>query len=200
MSNIIPGSLAAIAAQEGQSLAESFLSADAIVLVDVSGSMGARDVDGPPLRASWDEGIHATSGRTRYEAACDELTKLQATLPGKIAVVAFSTTPAFCWSGRPRFECGGTDMAAALRFIQPADGCGMTLILISDGYPDNADETLRIARQFASPITTIYIGPKGERGEEFLRKLAAATGGQTSVNSVPELSAKIAGLLEARAA
>jgi hypothetical protein len=192
MSNIIPGSLAAIAAQEGQSLAESFLSADAIVLVDVSGSMGARDVDGYERERSY--------GRTRYEAACDELTKLQATLPGKIAVVAFSTTPAFCWSGRPPFESGGTDMVAALRFIQPADGCGMTLILISDGYPDDADETLRVARQFTSPITTIYIGPKGERGEEFLRKLAAATGGQTSVNSVPELSAKIAGLLEARAA
>lgn len=182
MSNIVRGSLAALASEQGKSLAESFLSADAIVLVDVSGSMADAGGGG---------------GRSRYEAACAELERLQRTLPGRIAVVEFSSAPAFCWSGRPGFQGGGTDMAEALRFIKPADGCGMTLILISDGEPDDAAETLAVARGFSDSIQTIYIGPEGGRGATFLRRLASLTGGQHSVNKVPELAAKIAGLLAA---
>jgi len=44
MSNaIIPGSLAAIAKRDGQSLAKSFLNADAIILVDEIGRASCRE-------------------------------------------------------------------------------------------------------------------------------------------------------------
>lgn len=197
---IIPGSLAAVARQEGQSLAESFLAADAIVIVDVSGSMDARDVDPAPapVRASWDDGPSFSppnQGRTRYQAACEELEKLQQTIPGKIAVVAFSNGAQFVWGGHPPFLSGGTDMVAALQFIRPADGCGMTLVLISDGGPNDPAGTLAEARRFTSPIQTVYVGPKGGEGEAFLAKLAAATGGTHQTKSIPQLAASIAGLL-----
>lgn len=188
MSNLVTGSLGAIAKESGKSLAESFMSADAIVLVDVSGSMS--------------DTIRAPGGgyHSRYQAACLELEKLQRTLPGRIAVVEFSSGPAFCWSGRPSFQMGGTDMAEALRFIKPADGCGMTIVLISDGMPDDAGETLSVARGFTTKIDTIFIGNEGEEGAAFLRRLAAATGGSASVNTVPELAAAIKGLLPGKAA
>lgn len=185
---LVKGSLGAVAKESGKPLAESFLAADAIVLVDVSGSMS--------------DTIKAPEGgyKSRYELACLELQKLQATLPGKIAVVEFSGRPAFCWSGRPSFQQGGTDMAEALRFIQPADGCGMTIVLISDGMPDDERETLQVARQFETKIDTVFVGPEGEPGAAFLRKLSAATGGSASVNSVAELSTAIKGLLPGKAA
>lgn len=186
---LIPGSLGALAKETGKPLAESFLSADAIVLVDVSGSM-ADQIRAP--EGNW---------QSRYERACQELERLQRTLPGKIAVVEFSSQPAFCWSGRPAFQMGGTDMAEALRFVQPADGCGLTFVLISDGMPDDAGETLQVARQFTDAIQCIYIGESdGDAGAAFLRRLAAATGGKASTNRVPELASAIAGLLPGKAA
>lgn len=185
---LIPGSLAAVAKQDGKPLAESFLAADAIVLVDVSGSM-ADQIRMP-------EGGY----QSRYERACIELAKLQQSLPGKVAVVEFSSESAFCWSGRPSFQMGGTDMAEALRFIKPADGCGMTFVLISDGMPDDERETLKIAKTFETPIQTIFIGPEGEQGATFLARLAVATGGKASVNEVPQLAQTIAGLLPGKAA
>lgn len=180
---IIPGSLAAVAKQEGQSLAESFMSADAIVLIDVSGSMDARDVDG------------RGRGRSRFEAACDELARLQRDLPGKIAVVQFSTSVQFCWGGKPLFKGAGTNLLEALRFVQPADGT-VEFFVISDGGPAQPDDCLSLARRFDSTIHAIFIGPESDTaGAAFMRKLASVSGGQSSVNKVPELAARVAGLL-----
>lgn len=192
---IVPGSLAAVAKQEGQSLAESFLSADAIVLIDVSGSMGIRDVEnaGGPSRPYFGEPTRA-SGRTRFEAACDELARLQATLPGRIAVVQFSSSVGFCWGGKPLYEGAGTDLAGALKFVQAADGT-VEFYVVSDGHPDDSDAALSVARRFDSTIHTIYIGAEGGPGAAFLRRLASVSGGQSSVNKVPELAARIGGLL-----
>ena len=193
---IVPGSLKAIAQQEGKPLAESFLSADAIVIVDVSGSMSIRDVDntGGPTSRYFGEPTLA-SGRSRYEAACDELARLQRELPGAIAVVQFSSGVGFCWGGRPTYEGMGTDLAGALKFVQAADGT-VEFFVISDGYPDDADRALSLARQFDSAIHAIFIGPESDTaGAAFMRKLAKVAGGQSSVNKVPELAARVAGLL-----
>lgn len=169
----VRGSLQAIAQQEGQSLAESFLSADAIILVDVSGSMSG----------------------TPYEQACQELAKLQRDLPGKIAIIAFSDTTEFAPSGVPRFISGGTDLAGALRFVHVADGCNIRFVVISDGYPNDPEGTLREARKFQSRIDTVYIGPEGGEGEAFLRKLAQASGGQSSTNKVHQIAERVERLL-----
>jgi Mg-chelatase subunit ChlD len=181
---IVPGSLAAVANQQNQSLAESFLSADAIVLIDVSGSMTACDVPG-----------EGTEPLSRYDAACHELSRLQASIPGRIAVVAFSDRVEFIWGGRPPFYREGTDMAKALQFVKAADGCGMRIILISDGEPNDAKETLQVAKTFQSPIDTVFIGDSSSLGADFLKRLSAAAGGQSATKTIPQLASHIAGLL-----
>ena len=178
---LVPGSLGAVAERDGKSLAETFLSADAIVIVDTSGSMDEHDARG---------------GRSRYGVACEELGRLQRDLPGKIAVVAFSSWVQFEPSGVPAFMGGGTEMAEALRFVKPADGC-VRFILVSDGQPDNEAETLQVARTFESKIDTIYIGPEDNRsGADFLRRLAAATGGRhVLAEKADELAERVETLL-----
>lgn len=177
---IVPGSLGAIAAQSGQSLAQSFMHADAIVVVDTSASMAERDVAGETTR-------------TRYRAACDELKALQAQHPGKVAVISFSTVAVFCPGGVPENLSGGTDIARALEYIKPADGLGLKLILISDGEPQDADAALAVARTFSDPIQTIYIGSGS--GRAFLERLAKLTGGTAAARAIPQLAASIAGLI-----
>lgn len=163
MNALIPGSLSAIAKRSGQSLAESFLNVDVLIIVDCSGSMSRHDAPG---------------GRERYEVACEELRRLQADMPGKIGIVAFSNDVQFCPSGHPVASFANTDMAKALRFTKPADDTGIKFILISDGNPDSEYETLAVARTFRTHIDTIYIGPEGDTGQDFLRRLAQATGGR----------------------
>jgi len=162
---IVPGSLQAIAQQQGMSLAESFVQAAAVVVVDVSGSMAAQDAPG---------------GKSRYEAMLAELAALQANLPGKVAVVAFSDRPMFVPGGQPPLLGGTTDMAAALRFVKVADVPGMRFVLISDGEPKDPGETLQVARTFQQRIDGVYVGPEArDGGRAFLEQLTRASGGQT---------------------
>lgn len=177
-SAIVPGSLAAVAKAEGVGLAESFLSADAIVLVDTSGSMAARDA----------------AGLSRYDAACAELKKLQASLPGKVAVIAFSDGTEFAAGGLPRYIGGGTDLAGALRFVHAADGC-VKFVVISDGQPNDEAATLAAAKTFSSKIDCVFIGPEADPGADFLRRLAAASGGQYSRNDVTQVAKQVERLL-----
>jgi|ERR1043165_3799758 Mg-chelatase subunit ChlD len=158
---IVKGSLGAIAQEKGKSIAEIFLGVDAIILVDVSGSMTQNDA----------------REQRRYDVACRELEKLQGQLPGKLAVVAFSGGVKFCPSGKPDFMMGMTDMEAALKFIKPADGCGIRLILISDGEPDEPEKTLKLAKKFQTKIDTVYVGSEDGDGRDFLRQLSDVTGG-----------------------
>lgn len=162
---ITTGSIGAIAVQKNQSLAETFVSCDVIIMVDTSGSMSSRDAQG---------------GRSRYETACEELASLQKNLPGKIAVFGFSSDTEFCPGGIPTFFGGGTNMVKALRAVKVADLPGMRFILISDGEPDEPSSTLEVARSFQNHIDVIYVGPE-ERpaGRKFLQELAAATGGKS---------------------
>ncbi len=175
---IVPGSLGAIAKQENKSIAETFVNADLIVIVDTSGSMSSHDSRG---------------GKSRYDVACEELAALQASHPGKIAVLSFSDTVVFCPSGVPVCLNNITDMAAALKFAKTADLPGMQFILISDGEPDCKEETLAVARTYRNKISTIYVGPEEQpAGRDFLQRLAAVTGGQTiTVDRAKELKAGI---------
>jgi hypothetical protein len=177
---IVAGSLSAIAQRDGCSLAESFLSTDAIVIVDTSGSMDTYDARG---------------GRQRYQVACDELKRLQQTLPGKLAVISFSSDAHFCPGGVPDYQGGGTDLAGALRFVQVADGCGMRFIVISDGHPDDAREALAEAARFSDRIDTVFVGPEGGGGADFLKRLAAASGGAYSANQMHEVATRVEQLL-----
>lgn len=172
---IVKGSLADLAKTTGQSIAESFLSAKAIVVVDVSLSMEACD-SGPMQKEQ------------RYKLACNELARLQNDMPGQIAVVAFSSRVEFCPGGYPPFFREGTDLAAALRFVQRADGCGIRIIIISDGEPNSPDQALQVARKFKSRIDTIFIGPEKHPGQEFLKKLSDLSGGIAATQNYKDLN------------
>jgi hypothetical protein len=181
---LVPGSLAAIAKTNNVSLAETFLSAEAIIIVDVSGSMSDHDARG---------------GKSRYEVALDELARLQAQLPGRLAVIEFSSTVRFVPSGAPSFQGGGTQLAEALRFTKVADVPGaMRFFVISDGEPGDPDEALKIARSYQNKIDTIFVGPEEDwaGGRDFLQRLAQASGGQAvTCDRLKELAPTIERLL-----
>lgn len=180
--SIVRGSLSQMSKDTGKSIAETFLNAAAIVLVDTSGSMAACD---------------SLNGKSRYSVACEELARIQASQPGKVAVISFSDEVMFCPSGVPWDYGGGTHMDKALDFSRVADVPGMKFILISDGCPDDEEKTLRAAKKYKNSISTIYVGPERDGGGmEFLAKLAAATGGQAVTDfQVQALEANVRKLL-----
>jgi Mg-chelatase subunit ChlD len=162
---VVTGSIEDMAKLSGSSLAESFLNAEAVLLVDCSGSMSEHD---------------SRDSRQRYDVAVEELSKLQAAMPGKLAVIGFSNRAEFFPGGIPAFIGGSTDLAGALKFAKMADIPGMRFIVISDGEPDDAKAALAVAATYGAPIDTIFVGPENDYigGRAFLQKLATACRGQ----------------------
>lgn len=181
---VVKGSLADVAKHTGKTIAESFLDADCIVIVDVSGSMDMNDTN---------------DGKTRYQTACNELAGLQATLPGKIAVLSFSSSTQFCPNGVPQFTGGGTRLDEALQFAKVADVPKMRFVVISDGEPNDTQKALTVARTFKNRIDVIYVGSElSPHGRDFLTQLAKVSGGQAvTADRVAQLSTKIQHLLAA---
>jgi Mg-chelatase subunit ChlD len=178
---IVGGSIADVAQRTGRSIAQAFLSVDAVILVDTSGSMAACDSRG---------------GQSRYDVACEELARIQEQMPGRVAILSFSGDTLLCPAGVPTFQGGGTNLAGALDFAKQADVPGVRFIVISDGEPDSESAALQAARTIQAPISTIYVGPEGGYGQDFLRRLAAANGGQSvTADRAKELAAKVETLL-----
>jgi len=167
---IVRGSLSDIAKKNNQSLAESFLNAEIVILLDNSGSMEIND---------------APNGMSRQEAAERELKTIQGNFQGKVALVCFADYPVFSPNGKV-VSCGGmTDMTAALHKIKVADDCGLKIVLISDGAPDSESSTLQVASTFKSRIDCIYIGREEGSGQAFLDKLMKVTGGKRFESNAP---------------
>lgn len=179
---IVPGSLTAVAQRDGASLAESFANAEVIVICDSSGSMQIEDSRG---------------GRSRYDVELEELAKLQARLPGKIAVLAFSDNVEFVPGGVPPMLGQTTMLDKALKFAKIADVSGMRFILISDGCPDDPVAAMAVARTFVSRIDCIYVGPESmPDGRDFLLSLSKLRGGtQVTADRAKELCAAVQQLL-----
>lgn len=159
---IVKGSLAEIARASGKTVAEAFVEAECVVIVDVSGSMGSPDSRG---------------GRKRYDVACEELGNLQGRFPGKIAVIGFSTDTKFYPAGVPDMIGGSTNLAGALEYSKIADVEGMRFFVISDGEPDEANQALAMAKSYKCKIDTIFVGAEGAHGSTFLAQLAKESGG-----------------------
>lgn len=163
------GSLSAVADGSRAALAESMMDIDALLVVDMSGSMANKDAPG---------------GVSRYDAAEKELRSLQKSMPGRIGIIAFSSEATFCPDGVPPRMGRSTDMAAALRLALPMDDLAQ-IVLISDGCPDSESETLDVAARFQGKIDCIYIGSNevsvwGGGGRAFLKTLAERTGGKST--------------------
>lgn len=183
MDALITGSLSQLARDSGKSLAEMWINVDCVILVDISGSMSARDARG---------------GKSRIEVAQEELARLQASLPGKLAIIAFSHDTMFVPSGKLPDSMGTTNLAGALRFARVADGIpDMRFIVISDGQPDDERDALDEARLYRNRIDTVYVGPEGEAGQVFLNRLARIKGGEALTKpKLAELASGVAGLLK----
>ena len=177
---IVPGSIADICQQENVSLEESFLTCDCVILFDVSGSMFCKD----------------KSGKSRYDRGVEELKSLQASMPGKIALIQFAGTPEFVPGGMPySMGSGNTNLTQALKYIRIADVPDMSFILISDGEPDNERSALEEAKKFQNRIDTVYIGDADDGGSKFMKRLAKASGGSAIDSAAEHISAEVKTLL-----
>lgn len=179
---IVTGSISDITKTSGKSFALTFLDVEIVVIVDTSGSMSDRDSRG---------------GKSRYEVACDELANLQADNPGKILVISFSNSAQVCLGGVPYYEGGSTDLRNALQYAKQYDMPDMKFFVISDGYPDDPESAIAVAKQYQGLIHTIFVGPETDRtGREFLARLANAKGGKTVLaENAKKLAASVNQLL-----
>jgi hypothetical protein len=112
------------------------------------------------------------SGR-KIDALRREVTRLRETGARFRQVVFDWTIEEVDEIGEPR---GGTDLAGALSYCE-AHGA-KRIIVVSDGYPDDAVRALSAAESLARSgcrIDVFYVGPVPSGGQEFLRKLATVT-------------------------
>jgi Mg-chelatase subunit ChlD len=186
LTTVVPGSIEDVAERENISVSQAFMRAELIALVDTSSSMMARDARGGEM--------------TRYQAACDELAKVQACNPGKVAVVSFSSQARYCLGGVPLYDGGSTALDVALVYVAAADGIIEKFVVISDGEPNNERNALDVAAGFRSPIHCIYTGPEGGTGQDFLRRLAEKCRGTYNVSHAADLLADNVQLLLAQRA
>ena len=177
MSKLITGSLSQVAEQNNQSLAETFMSCDVLLIADMSSSMDVKDAKGK---------------RSRYDVAEDDIVRLQGKYSGKVGLICFgdeNSPVMLCPTGKPNRIGGGTDLVKALNYIKIADDTGIQFIIISDGLPNAPYEALEIAKTFISKIDCVYVGDERDvyGGRAFLNDLAAATGGQSLKSNTPGL-------------
>lgn len=132
----------------------------AIALCDVSASMTERDAPG---------------GQRRIDALNEILRLLQAENP-TLRLIAFSDAARYAALPLPH-PGGSTALHDALDFAAPI-ASGAAVALISDGEPDDEAAALAAARRFPAAVNVFYCGPEGGPGQDFLRRLAQATGGQ----------------------
>lgn len=139
----------------------------------------------------------APGSRTRsIDALRTMVTQLKEEMPS-LPLVAFGGARAWVVNrvGEP---AGGTPLAEALDFARLHHA--LRVIIISDGIPNSEEGALRAAREFNGPIDVFYVGPRPSRGEDFLKRLALASGGQfqsTTLAQPKQLAAGIRGLLAA---
>lgn len=160
------GSLQETSRSKNLPMEEVLMDVNHMVLIDTSYSMEGRDA--------------GNGHEKRHDVAERELKVLQRDMPGKIAVISFSTDVMLCPGGIPHRFNQGTDIYKALQFIEPFDGTGIKFYLISDGECHD-DRVLEIAKQFQTPINCIFIGSEeGSDGRSMLREISKLSRGHYS--------------------
>lgn len=168
----VRGSLLHFSQSTNKPLAKVILGVSAVVIFDSSASMG----------------LPADGGGTRYESAIRELNRIQAEIPGKIAVVSFGESVKLCVDGVPAAPTGGTALTEALEFCRIFDAKPMRFVLIGDGSPNNPETALATARLYRNKIDSAFIGRGGGSGESFLMDISAVSGGEfTGARQASEL-------------
>lgn len=132
-----------------------------VVLLDVSGSMV----------------MQIKSGKSKIQIL-NEVVKTQF---GAVRKFAFSNKCFECFGILEAY--GSTNLSNAFRFLPKEN---LDLCLLSDGYPtDDENECIEVAKSLGYPVNVMYIGDSGDSGEQFMIKLAKATGGKImTINSL----------------
>jgi Mg-chelatase subunit ChlD len=127
-----------------------------LLICDCSGSMKSADAPGRKRRI-------------------DVLRAAISEMAGDIKIIAFAD---FAKIVHDLPEPSGDTCVAAAIQIAAVLRQNRHVILLSDGEPSDEEAALKEAARFGQPISTIFCGPEGGPGEDFLRRLAAATGGK----------------------
>lgn len=160
-----------------------------MLLIDTSGSMN--EVVGRRSRFE-DHG-----GKRRIDALREVVHNITTT--GSVPTIAFGGP----FDAQVRFvdgvpePAGGTPLHAAIPFAKQYGA--NRLVVISDGMPDLADESLIQAKAFGGQIDVVFIGNPGEEGSFFLDRLAEATGGKRfegDLGDTKKLTGVVIGLLD----
>ena len=165
----IEGSMADYQRRTGAGLVKAWLAVHAVVVVDISSSMGTHD---------------AGDGHRRVDVARMELAKLQKKLQGQIAVVEFNYDARWRRDGLIGEPTGGTNLGGALEYVEELLGPGLprvTVVVVSDGEPNDEASALEAGKRIAgkgAKLSTVYVGPDAGYGKAFLRRLAALGGGE----------------------
>jgi hypothetical protein len=170
----IEGSMADYQKKTGAGLAKAWLAVKAVVVVDISGSMGTRD---------------GGDGHRRVDIAKMELAKLQKRMQGQVAVVEFNYDARYRRDGSLGEPDGGTNLRGALDYVAELVGPGLPrlqVVVVSDGLPDSLEDTLLAGKRLAdagTKLSTVYCGPdtglEASSGKAFLRRLAVMGAGSS---------------------
>lgn len=156
-----------------------------VLLLDVSGSM--------------DESCYDKDGRVsgkKIKGLRDTVNGIQT--ERTIPMVAFP----FPYHGDGKYVTeipnpgGGTPLHEAIDFAK-SEKVGRAIV-ISDGEPDDRQRALQSAKDFGGRIDVVFVGKPGSSGEEFLKMLAEATGGESftgDLSDPKQLTSKVMGLL-----
>lgn len=150
-----------------------------MLLIDTSGSMDDILAD----------------GKTRINATRDTVRELTKGGETPVKMIGFGGYEAQVITSIPN-ACGGTPLASAIDLAKQQGASHV--IVISDGMPNDQRGALESAARFGGKIDVIFIGNKGEPGEQFLKQLSESTGGTEfhgDLTAPKELADKIAGLL-----
>jgi len=123
-----------------------------VLLLDVSGSMN-REV----------------GNRRKIDILRDAVTKVGAGMD----IYSFSSSVV-----HSRFIPDPQGQTNLTKAFQELKGRSMQLLLISDGVADDPDEAILAGIALHCPVNVLYIGEPWDVGEEFMRRLAEATGGK----------------------
>lgn len=149
------------------------------LLIDVSGSMDAT----------------MRNGKTRHRGLCEVVSTIQKEREVKMIAFGGVDDGAYEVSSIPS-PGGGTPLHRGIDLAREK-GCGRAIV-ISDGCPDSTTMALESAKTFGGRIDVVFVGNPGDFGEDFLRKLAEATGGTEfhgDLSEPKQLGNRIAGLL-----
>ena len=168
-------------------------SESAVLLLDVSGSMGTfmrngkTRINGLRIAVSDIQSKRPTSMIAFGLEASRQVDPLEPMMVGGTEIAFVTEVPD---------AQGGTPLAEAIDFAR-TNGFGRAVV-ISDGVPNDQSKAMDAARQFGGQIDVLFVGDPGEAGSFFLDGLAKATGGsrfEGDLSEPKEIAGAIVGLL-----